>query len=60
MGILDLFAFKDPNIVQYTIYDKRDDDTELNLGENQGGFIFAIGDLQGFHPYQKYLDIQMI
>ena len=43
MGVLDLLAYKDPNIVQYTIYDKRNDDSELNLAENKGGFIFAIG-----------------
>ena len=59
MGVLDLLAHKDPNIVQYTIYDKRNDDSELNLAENQGGFIFAIGDNIRHHAYERYLDIQI-
>ena len=60
MGVLDLLAHKDPNIVQYTIYDKRNDDSELNLAENKGGFIFAIGNELGFYPYQRYLDVQIV
>ena len=60
MGVLDLFAFKDPNIIQYTIYDKRNDDTVLSLGEHKGGFIFAFSSFTtSFSEYQKYLDVRI-
>ena len=42
MGVVDLFNYKDPSITQYKIYDKRLDGTELNFGENYGGFLFGI------------------
>ena len=42
IGVMDLVAFKDPNITQYRIFDKRDDNTELSFSELHGGFFFAI------------------
>ena len=41
-GVIDLFNYKDPSITQYKIYDKRQDDQEINFGENYGGFLFGL------------------
>ena len=41
MGVIDLFNYKDPNITQYKIYDKRNDNREFNYGELHGAFLFA-------------------
>ena len=51
IGLIDLFNFKDPKITQYRVFDKRNDDHELNLGENYGGFLIGIQDLDS-HLYQ--------
>ena len=45
IGVIDLFSYKDPNITQYKIYDKREDGTELNFGELKGGFWFGLQDI---------------
>ena len=42
IGMLDLFAYKDPNITQYSIFDKRSDNQEFNFEENYGGFIIGL------------------
>ena len=47
MGIVDLMSYKDPNITQYKIFDKRNDDKEYNLAENYGNFIIGLGTDEG-------------
>ena len=42
MGFLDLKNYEDLNIIQYDIYEKQNDDVEVNFGENGGGFLFGI------------------
>ena len=45
LGVIDLFNYKDPNITQYRIFDKRTDGNILNFEENYGGFFFGVPDL---------------
>ena len=45
-GLIELLNFKDPSVVQYTIFDKRSDPDPINFGENYGGFIFGIWDME--------------
>ena len=47
IGILDLFSYKDPNITQYKMFDKRNDDTEYNLAENYANFLIGFGTNDG-------------
>ena len=47
VGLIDLINFKDPNIIQYTVFDSRIDPEEINFGQNYGGFIFGIFDGEG-------------
>ena len=42
LGVIDLVNFEDPTITQYKIYDKRQDDQEINFGENYGGFLIGL------------------
>ena len=44
IGIIDLLNYKDPNITQYRIFDKRNDDQELNMAENNGSFLIGISE----------------
>ena len=44
IGIIDLFNYKDPNITQYRIFDKRSDDQELNMAGNYGSFLIGISE----------------
>ena len=44
VGVIDLYNHKDPNITQYTIFDKRTDGEEINFAESYGGFAFSFGD----------------
>ena len=41
IGVIDLFAYKDPNITQFKIFDKRNDDTVINLAENHAMFLIG-------------------
>ena len=40
--MIDLVNYKDPNITQYRIFDKRNDDQELNMAENNGSFLIDL------------------
>ena len=42
IGVIDLYNFRDPKIIQYTIFDKRNDETEISFGGNYGGFIIGL------------------
>ena len=41
VGVIDLLNFKDPSIVQYTIFDRRLDELEINFAETYGSFVFG-------------------
>ena len=45
IGVIDLFNYKDPNIIQYTVYDRRSEQEDINFGENYGSFYFGLLDL---------------
>ena len=56
MGVIDLYNYKDPNITQYTIFDKRIDDKEINFAGNYGGFAFSLGQPgNNYHPLDATL-----
>ena len=52
ISILDLLDYRDPNITQYKIYDKRTDGTEINFGENNGNFLLGIGKYSSIIPLE--------
>ena len=55
ISILDLLDYRDPNVTQYNIYDKRSDGTEINFGENNGKFLLGISSYRGIIPLEaKY------
>ena len=61
-GLVDLFAFKDPNITQFSIFDKRTDDVEFNFGEMHGGFYFGFFNPTSFSysAFERYLDVSIL
>ena len=46
-SLLDLREYKDPQITQYTIYDPRITDDQVNLADSRGTFIFSVFDQNG-------------
>ena len=64
LGVIDLFNYRDPNITQYSIFDKRTDGAEINFGQNYGGFIFTIQGLQETNapidPEMGYFSLKLI
>ena len=42
IGVIDLYNFKDPNITQYRIFDKRNDNKDMNMAENHTFFMIGI------------------
>ena len=44
LAFLELTGYKDPKIIQYTVYDPRVSGDEINLGESHGAFMFGLQD----------------
>ena len=42
LGLIELMAYKDPNVTQFKIYDARENGKEFNFGEHHGNFLFAL------------------
>ena len=42
LSLIDLVRYKDPKIVEYTVYENREDDEEFNFSELHGNAIFSI------------------
>ena len=61
IGLIDLCTFKDPNITQYSIFDKREDGVEVNFGEKHGGFYFGFlhNTLGGYSAFDGYVDVSI-
>lgn len=63
IGIIDLFNYKDPNIIQYTIFDKRTDPAEINFGDNYGSFVFGFKNglnYEALDPRYGHIEMRLI
>lgn len=44
-GVISLLSYENPSISQYTVFDSRDSNIEVNMDESYGEFVFGFIDL---------------
>ena len=42
LSLIDLVRYKDPKVVEYTVYENREDDEEFNFSELHGNMVFSL------------------